>query len=100
MGRGASTPSQVLGVNIYRLLVSFARFVRLFRLLAALCCCCCCFGVFFKGGGGDRVVWENGGGEYRCKGAAGKHSLKHSNSSFVIFVRWTVNRVMTTWTFC
>lgn len=40
---------------------------------------------------------RRGGGEYRCEGAEEKHSLKHSNSSFVIFVRWTVNGVMTTW---
>lgn len=90
---GGPAPSQVLGVNIYCLLVSFARFAHAAVLKLAPVCASVpsvdgavlllLLFLFFLGG-------ETGGGGfggYRCKGR--RRGNVHSNSSFVIFARWT-----------
>lgn len=93
MVRGASTPSQVLGVNINLLLVSFARFAHVAVLkLAGVCAPVQSGGgAMLRFGGSDRMVWEKGEG-VQVRGGWGEI---HSSSSFVIFVRWTVKGVMT-----
>lgn len=79
-GRGASTPSQVLGVNIYCLLVSFVRFAHAaVWKLAGVCCASVLSGgsamlllfwdyFYFFGWRGKRVVWEKRGGVQVRKG--------------------------------